>query len=102
MQPGGWGAQDWAGVASLGHDSVSGIWFVCRGQWPPNIKVAKDEKGAAYSSKMTTPELVGLFLPFLTIPEMVRGRHIIMGVDNKSVSMPGSTRLPRATSRPQC
>ena len=82
---GGVGAQDWAGVASLGHDTASGIWFVCRGQWPPNIKVDKDEKGAAYRSKMTTLELVGLLLPFLTIPEMVRGRHIIMGVDNKSV-----------------
>ena len=34
---------------------------------------------------MTTLELVGLFLPFLTMPELVRGRHVSLEVDNKSV-----------------
>ncbi len=45
----------------------------------------RDEKGAEFRSKMTTLELVGLMLPFLTIPHIVRGRHIILGVDNVSV-----------------
>ena len=79
------GEADWAGVASLGHDTEGRIWFMCRGQWPENIKTEVDEKGAAFRSKMTTLELVGLFLPFLTIPELLRGRHVSLEVDNKSV-----------------
>ena len=29
--------------------------------------------------------MVGLLLPFLMVPHMVRGRHIVLGVDNTSV-----------------
>ena len=82
---GGLGTQEWAGVASLGHDQEHRIWFMCRGQWPENIKTDVDEKGAAFKSKMTSLELVGLLLPFLTVPELTRGRHVILGVDNRSV-----------------
>ena len=82
---GGTGAQDWAGVASLGHTPTGEIWFMCRGQWPKNILTDLDEKGAAFKSKMTTLELVGLMLPFLTIPDAIRGRHVVLGVDNRSV-----------------
>ena len=69
----------------MGHSAGSEYWFLCRGPWPDNIRTDKDEKGADFSSKMTTLELVGLMLPFLTIPEVVRGRHVILGVDNVSV-----------------
>ena len=82
---GGLGTQEWAGVASLGHNTEQEVWFMCRGQWPPNIKTDEDEKGAAFKSKMTSLELVGLFLPFLTMPELLRGRHVILRVDNRSV-----------------
>jgi len=82
---GGTGTHEWAGVASLGHTEDGDIRFMCRGQWPPNIKTDLDEKGAAFKSKMTTLELVGLFLPFLTMPETLRGRHVVLRVDNKSV-----------------
>ncbi len=82
---GGTGNQDWAGVASIGHWPSGEPWFLCRGEWPPSIMTEKDEKGAEFKSKMTTLELVGLMLPFLTIPHIVRGRHIILGVDNVSV-----------------
>ena len=58
---------------------------MCRGEWPPAIINGKDEKGADFASKMTTLELVGLFLPLLTVPNIVRGRNIILGVDNVSV-----------------
>ena len=44
-----------------------------------------DKKGAAFKSKMTSLELVGLFLPFLTMPEIVPGWHVVLGVDNRSV-----------------
>ena len=34
---------------------------------------------------MTTLETVGLLLPFLTVPQTVKGKNIILGVDNISV-----------------
>jgi hypothetical protein len=82
---GGLGNESWAGVASLGHYSEKAFWFVCRGKWPPCIYWLHDEKGASFAAKMTTLELVGLFLPLLTIPEIVRGKNVVLGVDNVSV-----------------
>ena len=44
-----------------------------------------DEKGARFASKMTTLELIGLFLPFLSVPTQLANRNIVLGVDNVSV-----------------
>ena len=76
---------EWAGVASLGLTESDSFWFLCRGEWPEAILKRKDEKGANFSSKMTTLETVGLLLPFLTVPQTVKGKNIILGVDNISV-----------------
>ncbi len=35
-----------------------------------------------FGSKSTTLEMVGLLLPFLTIPDMLGGRHVVLQVDN--------------------
>ena len=82
---GGLGGDDWMGVASLGLTATGGIWYMCRGEWPKTIIEEKDEKGCRFASKMTTLELVGLFLPILTVPKTIRGKNIILGVDNVSV-----------------
>jgi hypothetical protein len=82
---GGIGNEEWAGVASLGHYEEKAFWFMCRGQWPEAIYWMHDEKGSSFASKMTTLELVGLFLPLLTIPEVLRGKNVVLGVDNVSV-----------------
>ena len=51
-----------------------------------NIKMGQlDSKGSAFASKTTTLETIGLLLPFLTIPQTVRGRHVVLGVDNIAV-----------------
>ena len=34
---------------------------------------------------MTTLELIGLLLPLTSVPEILRGQHIVLGVDNVSV-----------------
>ena len=81
----GTGAEEWAGVASLGLTESDTFWFLCRGEWPEAILQRKDEKGANFSSKMTTLETVGLLLPLLTVPQTVKGKNIILGVDNISV-----------------
>jgi hypothetical protein len=36
-------------------------------------------------AKSGTLEMVGLLLPFLTILQLLRGRHVVLGVDNTSV-----------------
>jgi hypothetical protein len=83
---GGLGNDDWAGVASLGMtESEKGIWFVCRGSWPDAVYTAVDEKGARLASKMTTLEAVGLLLPLLTVPHVLAGYHVVLGVDNLGV-----------------
>jgi hypothetical protein len=82
---GGSGNEEWVGVASIGLRSEKSFWFLCRGNWPPSVFSYHDEKGAALAQKMTTLELVGLFLPLLTVPEVVRNRDIILGVDNLGV-----------------
>jgi hypothetical protein len=41
--------------------------------------------GFTQLAKMTTLELIGLFLPLLTILVTVRGKNIVIGVDNVSV-----------------
>ena len=82
---GGTGTEDWVGVASLGIGENDDFWYLCSGTWPPAILDSEDEKGAKFASKTTTLEMVGLLLPFLTVPHMVRGRHIVLGVDNTSV-----------------
>jgi hypothetical protein len=82
---GGTGNETWAGVASIGEIHEKSFWYLGRGVWPPAVYSYKDEKGAALAQKMTTLELVGLFLPFLTVPEVVKGRNVVLGMDNLGV-----------------
>ena len=82
---GGLGSEDWMGVASIGINPSGGFWFLCRGEWPPAILEGLDEKGVRFASKMTTLELIGLFLPFLSVPTLLARRNIVLGVDNVSV-----------------
>jgi len=79
------GEEEWTGVAAIGLDSLDEIWFCCRGKWPSAIKEGKDEKGADFKSKMTTLELIGLFLPLLCLPSYLAGKNVILKVDNTSV-----------------
>jgi len=74
------------GVASLGIDSGGQIWYKCIVRWPKNfIDLAKDSKGCHYGSKTTTLEVIGLLLPFLTVPKLLSGRHVVLEVDNSAV-----------------
>jgi hypothetical protein len=82
---GGAGSEEWVGVASIGLKTEKSFWYLCRGSWPPAVFTYRDEKGASLSQKMTTLELIGLLLPLLTVPGMVRNRDIILGVDNLGV-----------------
>jgi hypothetical protein len=83
---GGLNSDEWAGVASVGlTESGKGIWFLSRGIWPAAVYEAVDEKGARLASKMTTLETLGLLLPLLSVPALLAGQHVVLGVDNIGV-----------------
>jgi hypothetical protein len=66
------------------HDKVN--WW-CDITWPEVfLNDAKDEKGAYYGSKTTTLEVIGVLIPFLTVPDRLCGRHAVFTVDNVAVA----------------
>ena len=74
------------GVASVAFTEEGHLWFSCRLFWPDSfLTKSKDSKGSLYGSKSTTLETVGLLLPFFSIPEAIRGRDLVMQVDNLAV-----------------
>jgi hypothetical protein len=74
------------GVASIGTDEQGNVRFWSRVAWPLHLlNEAQDGKGCYFGSKTATLEAVGLLLPFLTNPEQLLGRHVILRVDNKAV-----------------
>jgi hypothetical protein len=82
----GLNSDDWAGVASVGlTESGKGIWFLARGIWPAAVYETVDEKGARLAFKMTTLETLGLLLPLLSVPTLLAGQHVVLGVDNIGV-----------------
>jgi len=73
------------GVASLGYDR-DGIWYIGGTKWPFLLMTkAKDSKGADFGSKSNVLEGIGLLLPFLTVPKQLRGRYVLLYVDNSSL-----------------
>ena len=74
------------GVASVAFTEEGHLWFSCRLFWLDSfLTKSKDSKGSLYGSKSTTLETVGLLLPFFSIPEAIRGRDLVMQVDNLAV-----------------
>jgi len=73
------------GVASVGH--IDGkVTRVALIRWPENLlTAAKNRNGKFFGSLSATLEAVGLLLPFLTEPMVMRGQHILLEVDNNSV-----------------
>jgi len=78
--------QDDRGVASLGIDENGEVWYRSILRWPLEfINKRQDSKGSSYGSKTTTLETIGLLLPFITVPKLLRGKHVVLEVDNTSV-----------------
>ncbi len=74
------------GVASISLDEKGQPWFASRLVWPSHfLSEARDSKGSFFGAKSTTLEMIGLLLPFLTIPKCLAGRHITLQVDNIAV-----------------
>jgi hypothetical protein len=65
------------GCSSIGLDCNDEICFAAQIFWPENF-VMKTDLGCM----TTTLELIGLLMPFLMIPELLAGQHIVLKVDN--------------------
>jgi hypothetical protein len=72
------------GVAAVGHTGAD-ITSICILRWPDRLMIGqKSRSGSYFGSKSATLETVGL-LPFLTQPETVRRRYVLLQVDNTAV-----------------
>jgi hypothetical protein len=73
------------GVASVGHDGEK-ITAVGILRWPDCLLIGqKSSTGAYFGTKSATLEMVGLLIPFLTNPAVLKGKHVMLQVDNKAV-----------------
>ena len=73
------------GVASVGHMDGK-VKSVALLRWPEKLLTcAKNRNGKFFGSLSGTLEAVGLLLPFLTEPKVLRGQHVLLEVDNNSV-----------------
>jgi hypothetical protein len=71
------------GVASLGGQSPSDLWFSARLSWPPTLLTStRDSRGNLFGHNSTTLEAVGLLLPFLVSPGLCAHRPLLFFVDN--------------------
>jgi len=76
------------GAASINHinDTSSDVWFCCRLTWPTTFLMsARDTSDHAFGCKSSTLEVIALILPFLCIPNTLKGRDVILLTDNESV-----------------
>jgi hypothetical protein len=65
------------GCGSIGIDTEGEICFAAQIFWPNSLKNVEE-----MGSRTVTLEMIGLLLPFLIVPEMVRGKHVVLKVDN--------------------
>jgi len=70
------------GVGCIGLDESGCVIFGTQVFWPETFKKALDCKGKSFGNKTTTLEMIGLILPFLLCPHLVKGKHIVLRVDN--------------------
>jgi len=70
-------SKDRNGAASLGlHDGY--VWFGTKIRWPVQFTWAADSRSAVF-------ELLGLILPFCLIPERLKGKSVMLKVDNQAI-----------------
>jgi hypothetical protein len=65
------------GCGAVGMNAQWEICFAAQVFWPENLRRVPE-----MGSRTTTLELVGLLLPFLMVPHLVRGKHVVLKVDN--------------------
>jgi hypothetical protein len=70
------------GCGNVGFDVNGVIIFAHQLIWPRNfILAATDESGIRFGDKTTTLETIGLLLPMILCPHLLKNQHIVMKVD---------------------
>jgi hypothetical protein len=73
------------GCGVVGVDEVSDTILAFQFWWPKHfITLAKDSKDCRFGEKSSTLEMIALILPFVLIPEVLAGQHIVIKTDNLS------------------
>ena len=73
-------------MACIGGSCKGDIWAWSRLSWPANLITGmKEEKGCYFGCKSTMLESVGILIPLIVFPDMVKGRQLVFKVDNIAV-----------------
>ena len=73
------------GVASVGFDGEN-LFFAGGLKWNPALMTRlRDSKNRLWGSKSSALECIGLLLPFVTRPDLVKNKFVILFVDNISL-----------------
>jgi len=73
------------GVASIGYNKEK-IFFSGGIRWPFNlITKVRDSNNRLFGGKSTTLECIGLLIPFLCCPKIVKNKFVLLFVDNTNV-----------------
>jgi hypothetical protein len=70
------------GVGSIGFNVEGEICLAAQWFWPSELKDKLDSKGARFGSKTVFLELIGLLIPFILIPDIIKNSHVCLFVDN--------------------
>ena len=73
------------GVASIGFDNEK-LFFAGGVKWgDPLMTKLRDSWGCLWGSKSSALECIGLLIPFVTRPDLIRNKYVILYVDNISL-----------------
>jgi len=75
-------AKDKVGVASVGFSEDGVINHAKRIWWNEEMLRSLDEDGKKFGNKTMMLETIGLLLPFLFVPQLLKNQHIVLYVDN--------------------
>jgi len=70
------------GVGVIGFDTASEIILAHQTFWPDSLRDSRDRNGIRFGDKTVFLESIGLLIPFLLVPEIIKCAHVVLGVDN--------------------
>ncbi len=71
------------GCAAVGFDHEGSMILAAQQFWPETFIIEQsDSTGTRFGNKTTTLECIGMLLPFLSRPDLVANRHVVLKVDN--------------------
>ncbi len=89
------------GVASVGFDGKT-VKFCGGTKWPTELLTRqKDRNGKFLGCKSTLLESIGLLIPFVTIPNKLRGKFVRLFVDNTNVVYGWEKRMCKSDAKPE-